>query len=487
MTLASGGLGLLLGWGALRALGTLNLEQIPRASEIRLDGVATAFTLALALIVGLVIGAFPLASVFHVNLSSVFRQDGRTGTAGRGPRALRRALVAAQVALAFVLLLGAGLLLASFRRVLSVDPGFDPRHVLTATVTLPPSRYGGDTEMRAFTGEALTRIRALPGVTKAGATNSIPFGGNYSDSVIFAEGYQMQPGESVIAPARVVASPGYFEAMGTRLLRGRLFDDRDTKDAQPVVVVDQRLARRFWPGRDPIGRRMYFPSNPDDLLATSEKTRWLTVVGVVGEVKLQALVASQEPVGAYYFPYDQSAARTVTFAIKTSTEPTSLVGAVRRAVAAIDPELPVFSTKTMEERTEESLVTRRWPVMLSISFGALALFLSAVGIYGVLAYLVTQRTKEIGIRMALGGSPRSIFDLVLREGVALVGIGFALGAAGAFAIRRSLEAQLYGVRPTDPAVLAVVTVVLGAVALVACIVPAGRATRIDPVLALNQE
>jgi predicted permease len=377
--------------------------------------------------------------------------------------------------------------MASFRQVLSVDPGFDPRQVLTASVTLPVSRYAGDDELRAFAATALTRVRALPGVVKAGATSNVPFGGRYNDSVILAEGYQMLPGESVISPSRHVITPGYFEAMRIPLRRGRLFDDRDKNGAQHVVIVDDRLAKKFWPGRDPLGRRMYRPSSPENVLATDDKTDWITVVGVVGDVKLRGLVESQASVGAYYFPFDQDTTRTMVFAIRTTTDPTTLVNQVRREVAALDPELPVYSTKTMEELTDDSLVTRRWPVMLAMGFAVVALLLSAVGIYGVLAYLVTQRTKEIGIRVALGSTPRSVFDLVLKEGLVLVGVGLAVGTVGVVAIRKSLEAQLYGVRPGDPSVMMAAALVLGTVALVACIIPARRATRIDPVVALSQE
>jgi predicted permease len=487
LTALSGAVGLLLGWAALRLLGTLNLDQIPRGSEIRLDAVAVAFTMGVAAVLGIVIGAFPLASALRLDLSSVLHEGGRAGTGGRGPRVLRRTLVVAQVAVAFVLLLGASLLMASFRQVLSVDPGFDPRQVLTASVSLPGSRFTNDDQLRAFAAQALARVRALPGVLKAGATSNIPFGGRYNDSVIVAEGYQMLPGESVISPSRAVITPGYFEAMRIPLKRGRLFDARDTKGAQHAVIVDERLAKKFWPGRDPLGRRMYRPSSPENVLATDDKTDWITVVGVVGDVKQRGLVESQASVGAYYFPFDQDTARTMILAIRTTTDPTALVNQVRREVAALDPELPVYSTKTMEELTDDSLVTRRWPVVLSMGFGVVALLLSAVGIYGVLAYLVTQRTKEIGIRVALGSTPRSVFDLVLKEGLVLVGVGLGIGAIGVFAIRKSLEAQLYGVQPSDPAVLAIATLVLGAVALVACVIPARRATRIDPVVALSSE
>jgi predicted permease len=487
LTVLSGLLGLLLGWAALRVLGSLNLDQIPRGGEIRLDGASVAFTMAVAAVLGVVIGAFPFASALQVDMISVFHEGGRTRAGGRGASTLRRVLVVTQVAVAFVLLIGAGLLMASFRQVQSIDPGFDPRQVLTASVTLPASRYAGDDELRAFAAEAVRRIGALPGVAQAGATSNIPFGGRYSDSVILAEGYQMKPGESVITPSRIRVTPGFFEAMRIPLKRGRVFDARDARDAQRVVIVDERLAQKFWPGRDPIGRRMYYPTDRTDLLATNERTEWITVAGVVGEVRQRGLVETQPPVGACYFPLEHLPVRTMTFAIRTTTVPAALVNDVRRIVASLDPELPVFSAKTMEEWIDESLVTRRWPMLLSLGFGVVALLLSAVGIYGVLAYVVSQRTKEIGIRMALGSTPRRVFDLVLQEGLVLIGAGFAVGAAGVVAIRRGLEAQLYGVRLSDPGVLAIAAMLLGTVAVAACMIPARRATLVDPVAALNRE
>jgi len=487
LTFVSGLFGLLLGWAGLRMLGGMNLEQIPRGAEIRLDTVSVAFTLGLAVALGFALGLFPLVSALGVNLASVFHEGGRTGTGGRGPRLLRRALVVTQVAVAFVLLVGTGLLVASFRQILAIDPGFDPRGVLTASLRLPASRYAGDKELRAFADEVVARMRALPGVVSAGATSSIPLGDDHSDSVILAEGYQMKPGESVLSPTRVEITAGYFEAMRIPLMSGRYVERRDTADSPRVVVVDARLAKRFWPGQDPIGRRMYRPNGPVELLATSDKTVWLTVIGVVGEVKHDGLVSPREPVGAYYLSIAQEPVRSMTFAVLGKGDPRALGGALRAAVGGLDPELPVFSMKTMEEVADDSLVTRRWPMLLSMGFGVVALLLSAVGIYGVLAYLVTERTKEIGIRMALGGTPRNVFDLVLREGLVLLALGFVCGGAGLLILWRAVESQLYGVRPSDPGVLAAAAAVLGAVALLACAIPARRATRVDPVVALNRE
>jgi predicted permease len=392
----------------------------------------------------------------------------------------------AQVGFAFVLLIGAGLLFASFRRLLAVDPGFVAERVMTASITLPRSRYQDDKALIGFAGESLRRLRALPGVTAAGATDTIPFGGNHSDSVILAEGYQMRPGESVISPQQVDVSTGYFEAIGAKLVRGRFFDERDGPDAPKVIIVDEKLARRFWPGQDPIGRRMYLPQDINNLLAINDKTVFFSVVGVVHDIKLADLVSGNGEVGAYYFPMGQDSSRLLTYAVKVATDPSAVANSIREVIHSLDPELPVYEMQTMLERTDKSLMSRRSPMLLSLGFGAVALFLSAIGIYGVLAYLVTQRKKEIGIRIALGSSAGAIFELVLREGLLLIGGGFALGAAGAFLVRKSLESQLFGVTATDPVVLVVVTGTLALVAVLACALPARRATRIDPIVALTE-
>jgi predicted permease len=290
----------------------------------------------------------------------------------------------------------------------------------------------------------------------------------------------------VISPSQVKVSPGYFNTMGATLTHGRFFEDRDAAAAPRVVIVDEKLAGRFWPGQDPIGRRMYMPEDINNLIAITPKTVFFTVVGVVADMKLRDLLEGEKVVGAYYFPMAQSASRGFTFAVKTAGDPQALAGAVRGTINAIDRELPVYDIQTMDDRMEKSLVSRRSPVLLSLGFGAVALLLSAIGIYGVLAYLVTQRRKEISIRIALGSSARAIVELVLREGLLLIGIGFALGGLGAVALRRSLETQLFGVSTTDPIVLATVTAILALVALAACAVPARRATKIDPIVALTE-
>jgi predicted permease len=486
LTLGGAAAGLLVGAAALRSLGVFDLGDLPYGSDIHLGGASILYTLALAAGLGIAIGVIPLIAVFPSNLAAALHEEGRSASAGRGARTLRRALVVGQVAFTFVLLVGAGLLLASFRKVLQVDPGFDAERVLTASISLPHSRYADEAALRTFTDEALRRVRALPGVTATGATDMIPLGGSNSDSVILAEGYQMKPGESVISPSSVEVTPGYFEALEVRLLRGRVFQDSDRAGALPVIMVDETLARRFWPGRDPIGQRLYFPTDINNIVAVNEKTVFMTVVGVIADLKLHDLAEGKRSVGAYYVPTAQYGSRSLTFALKTAGPPEAAAGALRGAIASLDRELPVFDVQTMEGRTDKSLLNRRLPAMLALSFAAVALLLSAVGIYGVLAYLVTQRKKEIGIRIALGSTARGIFQLVIREGVGLVGAGFLFGAAGAFALRRSLESQLFGISVADPLVVGTVTAVLAAVALAASALPARRATRIDPVIVLTE-
>jgi predicted permease len=486
LTMASAAAGLLIGYAALRTMGTLGLQALPRGHEIHIDGGVILYSAGIAVVAGLLLGLLPVASVLPADLAVLLREEGRTGTSGRRARALRRALVVSQVAFAYLLLVGAGLLFASFQRVLSVERGFTAEGVLTASVSLPRSRYAEDDALRSFTGEALRRLRALPGVSSAGATDSIPLGGSHSDSVILAEGYQMKPGESVISPTQIVATPGYFETLGVRLLAGRFFEDRDDAKGTPVVIVDEKLARRFWPGQEAVGRRMFMPTDINNLLAVSDKTVFLTVVGVIKDLKQSSLAEGSDTVGTYFFPMTQSTSRFMTFAIRTDGDPASLSGAVRGVIAGLDRELPVFDMQTMESLTQRSLLGRRVPVLLSLTFAAVALFLSAIGIYGVLAYLVTQRTREFAIRIALGSSAGAIVQLVLHEGLWLVGGGFLLGGLGAVALRRSLESQLFGVSATNPLVLMAVASALALVAVLACALPARRATRINPTLALGE-
>jgi predicted permease len=484
LTMVAGLAGLAAGMAVMRAMAFFGLDRIPRGTEIQMDSTVYLYALGIAAVVGILISLAPVADLFKVNLARVLQEEGRTGTAGRKRRATRRAMVVVQVAFAFLLLIGSGLLLASFRQLLAIDPGFKADGVVTASFVVPLASYPGDAEIRSFMNRALSTVRSIPGVDNAGVTSIIPLGGNHNDSVILAEGYVMQPGESLISPMQVRVTPGYFETIGATLKSGRLISESDHEKAAKVLVIDETLARKFWPNADPIGRRMYRPANPDDLLKIDAKTEWLTVVGVVRDIYMDDITGNTS-IGAYYYPFAQSASRFATFAVKSSLDREPLIKNLRSAIAGIDPQMALFDVRSMRELMDSSLMSRRTAVILAAAFGGIALFLSAVGIYGVLAFVVTQRTREFGIRIALGSSANGLFKLVLREGIVLVAIGLILGIVGAAGMRSVIENQIYGVQPLDPFVIGLALAGLSIVALSACTLPALRATRLDPVQVLN--
>lgn len=486
LSLVGGLIGLALGRWALALVPALGLDELPRGHEIRMEPATMAIVLGLSLLVGVLVSLVPVARVWRLNLNLALRDEGRGGTAGRGAMFTRRALATAQVALAFLLLIGAGLLFTSFRKVLGVDPGFTVEGVVSGSVALPRARYADDDAMRSFTDRAMERLRAIPGIEAAGVSDTLPFTGDFSDSVILAEGYVMRPGESLISPTRASVSPGYFETMKVRLVAGRLFDARDTATATPqVIIVDRKLARKFWGDSDPIGRRMFSPGSAEELLKPGPNSRYFTVVGVVDDVKTHGLDAEEQRVGAYYWPLAQSPSSGLWFVARTGLSAEVASDAIRRELAAVDPELPFFDVQSMSTRMDESLVSRRMPMLLALAFGAVALFLSAVGIYGVLAYQVAQRSREIGIRMALGSSVRAVFGLVLGDGLKIVATGLVLGFLGALATGRYIETQLFGVNTLDPVVIMSVAAILAAVSFVAVSIPARRAAKVNPVIALG--
>ncbi len=333
LSITGGAFGVLIGWWILRSMSTLNLTTLPRGYEIGLDWVAVAYIVLITLAVGVCLGLAPALRLKGMNLHLELRQESRGGTSSRRANLLRRGLAVVQVAVALALLVGAGLLFASFRAVLRLDLGFDPEHVMTAAVALPASQFPNPASLVTFEQRALQAIRALPDVEAAGTTSAVPFSGAINNNVILAEGYAMKPGESLLAPSSVNVNPGYFEALHAQLVRGRLIDARDTQNAPPTVVIDDRLARKFWPDQDPIGRRLYFPSDPADITKITEKTTFLTIVGVIREIRMLDPRPDVTPVGTVYFPWEQQAGRGPTLVVKTRRDVPTIISSIRREIA----------------------------------------------------------------------------------------------------------------------------------------------------------
>jgi putative ABC transport system permease protein len=372
-------------------------------------------------------------------------------------------------------------MIASFARMLRIDPGFAPEHVLTASISLPVTRYEEADARARFTALLLEQARALPGVTSAAVTNVIPYGDDFNSSVVTPEGYVATPGEALVSPLNSIVSDDYFETMGIDVTSGRSFTASDVTGAPAVAIIDRELADHFFPGQDPVGRRI---TQGAPGLGRDEELLYRTIVGVVDEVQVGTRAEDQPP-GHYYTPFAQDPVGRVYVVLRSTGTPTAVVRALRGVVAALDPDLPLYQVQTMEERMSASLSTERARTMLLGSFAAIALFLAAIGLYGVLAYSVAQRSAEIGIRMALGSTTRNVFAMVLRQGGVLIAWGLIIGLAGSFILARLVRSMLYDVAPTEPVVYAGVLVLLILTAVVACVVPARRAARVDPLVAIR--
>jgi len=486
LAVVGGALGVVLAFWATRSVAALNLDQLPRGYEIQLDMLGLSFALVLIILVGLVLGVAPALRLRYLNLNVLLREESRGGTSGRRAQQVRRVLAIAQVAIALVLLIGAGLLFASYRSVASLDFGFTPTNVMTATVNLPGQAYSSPPLRAQFAQRALEGLRGIAGVTGVGATTNLPFSGTVSPNVILAEGYEMKEGESLVAPMQVIASDGYFDAMSTPVVKGRAFNAGDTPEANRVVIIDQRLADRFWPGQDAVGRRLYRPTDPNDIRKITPQTPFFNVVGVAKNVVATDPRSEFTGIGTYYFPVSQTMPGGMTFTIRMAGPSATIASDIKRVIAGIDKSLPVFRIQPMQEWIDRALVGRRAPMLIAAGFSAVALFLAAIGIYGVLAYGVSERKRELGVRMALGGTTGSVFRLVLVDGLIIVGIGLVVGVGGSYFVGRVMHSLLFGVAPMSPVVIGLVTIVLGLVALVATGIPALRASRIDPVVVLSK-
>jgi len=470
--------GIAIGMLGLRALLALGGTQIPGAPAASLDLVVLGFTFALAILTGLVFGIIPAIAVTRGNAASYLRDDSRSGTASRSTGAIRAFLVIGETTVAVMLLIGAGLLLKSFAKLQSVNPGFSSENVLTAQIALPAARYPDAAASRAFWARLLERTRAIPGVTSAATTTNVPFNGMVSSGSYTIVGRPQGPGEQVPHGRQEIIGGDYFKAMHIPLVAGRPFNDGDTADGPPVCIVDEYLVKKYFASTPALGQQIQRggPASPK-----------FTIVGVVGTINAIDL---GQPVTKerIYYPVTQSQGRTggMALVLKTGLDPQSLVPQVRAAVSSIDPEQPIADVRTMEQWVSRSLQNRRTDMTLLTIFGAVALVLSAIGIYGVLAFGVAQRVREFGIRQALGADRSSILSLVLRQGLRTAGVGIVLGLAGSVALSRLLQSLLFGVTPRDVGVFAGVAVLLFLVAMAACYIPARRATRVDPMVALRE-
>ena len=476
LALGGGVLGTALARGGIGLLARFGPANLPGLAHAALDGRLLLFTLAVSAGVGLLFGLAPAIQASETNVNAVLTEGGRGGTAGRGGRRMRNALVVFEVALAVVVLIGAGLLMRSFVRLRAADPGFQPSGLLTFRLPLAGGRNAAPGRRAAFFQEVEDRIAALPGVRGVGAVNALPLGGlGGGTAFAVADRPAPPPDQRPMALLRT-ASPAYFRAMGIPLLAGRAFAVSDTAQAPPVVIVNRKLASRFWPAENPIGGR---------LAVDAIGGRVAEVVGVVGDVKPESLEGEAWP--TIYNPYAQAPASTMVVVVRTGQAPRSLAAAVEREVHGLDAAQPVADVRTMEDVLAGVLAGPRFNAALLGIFAQIAFVLAAVGIYGVISYDVSQRTHEIGIRAALGAQPAAVLKLILGQGARLAACGIALGMAAAFALTRLMANLLYEVKPTDAWTFSAVPLLLGAVALLASYIPSRRAMALDPMAALRHE
>lgn len=477
LALIGGALGLALGYFGLKLLVAVNESMIPRAHELGLDPLVLAFTIGVSLLTGIIFGLLPALQVSRSDLHETLKEGGRSGT-GTGRSRLRSALVVVEMALALVLLVGAGLLLKSFLRVQSVDPGFRPQNLLSMQIALPDTKYREPEKRVIFYRDLLDRVKGLPGVIDIGASSVIPMAGSNSSGSFQIEGRTTPQGQPSPHGDRWSATSDYFKTMGIKLVRGRYFEARDSAEAPGAAIIDETMARKYWPNEDPVGKRITFEG-------TRENPRWREIVGIVGHVKHRDLEGESRV--QYYIPYEQRAQSGMFLVVRTAGEPNSMAGGVRSTVLAVDRDLPVFRVRTMEEYVAQSMSQRRFAMYLFGTFAIIALVLAAVGLYGVMAYSVTQRTHEIGIRMALGAQRRDVVSMVVRQSMVLTSVGLVAGLAAAFGLTRLMTTLLFGVNPRDVWTFLLIPLILAAIAVLASFLPARRATRVDPLVALRYE
>lgn len=485
LSVIGGGLGLLIALWGVEAISALTPRDVPRFQEANVDAVILAFAATLSLGTGLLFGLFPALKLSGANLNSALQETGRGGTAGPGRQRSQAVLLIGQVALACLLLAGAGLLLKSFAALQNVRLGFEPAHLLTMGVKLPGLKYRNnpraDTEMAAFHRRLLGKVASLPGIQAVALSDNAPFSRGLGQQESFAITGRPDPQRSdePFAETQCV-SPDYFKTLRVALLRGRSFNDYDSLGKPNVVIIDEAFARRFFPGQNPVGQQI-------NDLARSGPRQQFTIIGVAATARHDEVAATDSQLVQAYYPIAQFPALQTTLLVRSSGDPLTTVRIVRDAVLALDPTQPIFNVHSMNDRLGQSLATRRLSMILVTLFSGLALVLAALGIYGTLAYAVAQRTREIGIRLALGAQRAAVFRLILGECMLFVAIGLVAGLVLALMLGRMLASFLYAVGPRDPVTLIVASAVLALVALLASYLPARRAMKVDPVIALRYE
>jgi putative ABC transport system permease protein len=481
LSLMGGLLGLLLAKWGLSVLLTFVPEDLPRMSDVSLDGRVLAFSAVITLLTGLIFGLIPALQTSKPNLNETMKEGGRGSTEGRRHQFIRNTLVVLEVASALVLLVGAGLMIKSFMRLQQVDIGFNPDKALAVSVPLPQTKYSKEDQQVAFFQQLLEKVRTLPGVETVGATSGVPLSRDDFVLAFKIQGQPELPPEASQSTNYYSISADYFKAMGIPLLRGRVFNERDIKDSLPVAVINETMAKKVFSDEDPIGKRITFDTQ-------SDKPDWYEIVGIVGDVKHYGL--DRATTLQTYEPYTQQTLSNMTLIARATGDPTSLSAAIRQEVLNLDKEQPISNISTLDKYVSTSVAQQQFSTQLFGVFAAVAMALACIGIYGVLSYSVTQRTHEIGIRLALGAQASDVLQMVIKQGLFLTIVGIVCGIGAAIALAKLLtdfSSLLFDVKATDPATFAVIALLLLCVALLACYVPARRATKVDPMVALRGE
>lgn len=476
LSVIGAGLGVALAWWSMSLLGKIAFPFLPRSQEIRIDSRVLLFTLGVSILTSVVFGLIPSLQAGKTDVQTTLKEGGNAASESMVGGWLRQLLVVIEVAAAVVLLIGAGLMIRSVFRIREVEPGLKPQNLLTAKLSLPRDKYKDAESANRFYQQLLERVSNLPGVESAGVVSHLPIEERGFNANIGVEGKTYPPNESPLVELRVV-SDKYFQTAGIPLLRGRLFNKQEGDDKQPVVVINEAMAQQIWPGEDPIGKRVQDES-------------WATVIGVVADVKNYGLL--QKPVPEMYAPYLQKSfwpdmRWNLVLMVRSTLDSNNIAAAVRREVHAVDPGQPIYAVRTMNLVIENTVRDKSLNTTLLSVFAGVSLLLSVIGVYGVMSYTVAQHTREIGIRMALGAQPAAILKLIVGRGLVLVSVGVGIGVLASFGLTRFIEHMLFGVTPTDPLTFVAIVFLLGLVALLACLIPAQRAMRVDPIVVLRSQ